>query len=103
MVEVIFTEQSLSDIDEIARYIANDSVYYASLQVEKIFNRTDLLSDFPLLGRIVPEVNQKSIRELIEGNYRIIYRIVSKNTIHILTVYHSKRLLKRTVIKRISR
>ena len=101
MVEVVFTEQSLSDIDEIANYIANDSIHYANLQVEKFFNRTDDLSNFPLLGRIVPELNQKSIRELIEGNYRIIYKVINKNTIHVLTVYHSKRLLKRSSIKRI--
>jgi toxin ParE1/3/4 len=35
----------------------------------------------------------KSIREIIEGNYRIIYRILNPNTIHILTGFHSKRNL----------
>ena len=103
MVEVIFTEQALSDINDIAEYIANDSIHYASLQVEKFFNKTDALTNFPLIGRIVPELNVKSIRELIEGNYRIIYKVVNKSSIHILTIHHSRRLLKRTTIKRIIR
>ncbi|MEI9809677.1 MAG: type II toxin-antitoxin system RelE/ParE family toxin [Bacteroidota bacterium] len=50
---------------------------------------------------MVPEVKIKSIRELIEGNYRIIYRIVNKNLIHILTFHHSSRKLKRSAIRRI--
>jgi len=103
MAEVVFTEQSLSDINDIAEYIANDSVHYASLQVEKFFNKTDILTDFPLIGRIVPELNLKNVRELIEGNYRIIYKVVNKNTIHILAVHHSRRLLKRSNIYRSNR
>ncbi len=103
MVEVSFTEQALSDINDIAEYIGHDSTHYASLQVEKFFNKTDVLANFPLIGRIVPELNMKSVRELIEGNYRIIYKVVNKNNIHILTIYHSRRLLKRADVKRIIR
>ena len=103
MAEVAFTEQALADIDDIAKYISNDSVHYASLQVAKFFAKTEILTNFPLTGRIVPELNIKSIRELIEGNYRIIYKVVNKDTIHILTIHHSRRLLKRTAIPRIIR
>ncbi len=103
MAEVVFTEQALSDINDIAEYIANDSIHYANLQVEKFFNKTEILTDFPLIGRIVPELNLKNVRELIEGNYRIIYKVVSKHTIHLLTVHHSRRLLKRSNIYRVNR
>jgi plasmid stabilization system protein ParE len=47
------------------------------------------------MGRMVPEFSQKSIRELIEGNYRIIYRIKNKNQVDILRIYHVARLLRR--------
>ncbi len=103
MAEVVFTEQALSDIHDIATYIGKDSMHYAFLQVEKFFRKTETLSSFPLAGRVVPELNIRSVRELIEGNYRIIYKVVNKNTIHILTVHHSSKLLKRTVLKRASR
>ena len=101
MAQVAFTEQALSDIDDIARYISHDSVHYASLQVQKFLTKIEILQELPLTGRVVPETNLKSIRELIEGNYRIIYRIINKNTIHILTVYHSRRRIRGTVIKKI--
>ena len=100
MAKVAYTEQALSDINDIASYIANDSVRYASLQVEKFFKRAEILEQFPLSGRVVPELKMRSIRELIEGNYRIIYRVISKDTVHILTVHHTRKLLKRAAIKR---
>ncbi len=93
MVEVRWTNQSLSDIENIAEFIAKDSFKYAEIQVHLFFSKTDILSSFPNAGRLVPEVNNKSIRELIQGNYRIIYKIISENKIDILTVHHSRRLL----------
>lgn len=99
MAEVKFTDQSINDLNDIAEYISNDSVFYAELQIQKLINRTDILENFPLIGRIVPELNLKSVREIIEGNYRIIYRVVNRSMIHILTFHHSRRKLKRTVIK----
>lgn len=99
MAEIAFTEQAISDINDIAAYIGLDSIHYAKLQVEKIFGKAEILENHPFLGRVVPELNNKSIREVLEGNYRIIYRIVAKDVIHILTVHHSKRLLKRSELK----
>jgi mRNA-degrading endonuclease RelE of RelBE toxin-antitoxin system len=42
---------------------------------------------------MVPEKNSDAIRELIEGNYRIIYQIRSEDRIEILTVHHSAKPL----------
>ncbi len=100
MVKIKFTDQSISDLEDIANYISIDSKYYASLQVEKFFRRAETLEKFPLIGRVVPELKIESIRELIEGNYRIIYRIVTKDEIHILTIYHSRRLLQKKALKK---
>ena len=44
------------------------------------------------MGRTVPEINRKEIREIIFGNYRIIYRIEEMN-IAILTIRHTKQIL----------
>ena len=93
MAEVKFTLQSISDLEDIAEYISKDYFIYASMQVQKLMKRTDLLEKQPLSGRIVPELKIKSIRELIEGNYRIVYCIINDNTIHIPTFHHSKRNL----------
>lgn len=94
MVAVIWIDQVIEDLDNIAEYIAQDSLKYAAITVNKLFQRTEILKAHPKIGRIVPETNQESIRELIEGNYRIIYEIVSEDRIEILTVYHSAHRLK---------
>lgn len=94
MVKLIWTDQAITDLGDIADYIAENSEKYAKLTVKKLFERTDILKTFPQAGRIVPEKNEENLRELIEGNYRIIYEIVSADQINILTVYHSARDLK---------
>lgn len=92
MVEIKWTLQSLDDIETIADYIAKDSHFYAQMFVVKTFESVASLQTFPESGRIVPEINRKNIRELIQGNYRIIYRL-KINLVEILSVYHSSRLL----------
>lgn len=99
MVKIDWTELLILDLKEIFDYIAVNSDRYASLTTYKIYQRVQILADNPFSGRIVPEFNKNPIRELIEGNYRIIYRIKSEIQIDILRVYHSARLLKRNKIK----
>ena len=98
MVKIIWTELSLSDLKEIFDYIAANSQRYAIITTNKIYQRVQILADNPYSGKIVDEFNKKSIRELIEGKYRIIYRIKNSSQIDILRIYHSARLLKRNKI-----
>jgi toxin ParE1/3/4 len=79
-------------VDEIAAYIARDSPTYAAAVVEKILDVTRNLQNFPLLGRIVPESNEESIRERFVYSYRLIYQ-VQQETVTIIAVVHEKRLL----------
>ena len=94
MVVVRWTNQSINDIQNIAEYISKDSLKYARIQVNTFFGRCKILEKFPLSGRVVPEVENENIRELIVGTYRIIYLIRSEKMIDILTVHHSYKLLK---------
>lgn len=93
MVEVRWTEQSLVDMENIANFIAHDSYKYANIQVKDFFESVEHLSIMPNAGRIVPEMENVKIREIIVGFYRVIYLVVSKNQIDIITIHHSKRLL----------
>jgi addiction module RelE/StbE family toxin len=94
MVKLIWTDQAINDLSDIGDYIAENSEKYATLTVKKLFERPEILKTFPQAGRIVPEKNERGLRELTEGNYRIIYEIVSADQINILAVYHSARDLK---------
>ncbi len=99
MAEIKWTFQSIEDIDNIAEFIAKDSMKYALIQVEDFFDAVTILQTNPKSGRIVSELNDTNVREIIVGLYRVIYHIVSKNQIDILTVYHSSRLLKPKSLK----
>jgi addiction module RelE/StbE family toxin len=94
MVEVNWTDQAIDDISNIAKFIAKDSEKYAAIQTESFFERAQILEKIPFVGRIVPESNNKLIRELILGNYRLIYFIVDKNRIDIITIHHGSMLLE---------
>jgi len=66
--------------------------------VIKIKSRTHILKSHPQAGRVVPEIESEEIRELIEGSYRIIYKVVSNSQVDILTIHHSARdLTQRTI------
>lgn len=78
----------------IFEYIAKDSKKYAKLEILKIKSRTQILKLRPLIGKEVIERGNIAVRELVEGNYRIIYKIVDKGRIDILTIHHSARDLE---------
>ena len=91
MVEIIWLEEARLDLKDIFDYISRDSKRYAQRQVDKIFERAQLLLTHINAGKIVEEIGQSEIRELIEGNYRIVYRIIDKEKVHILLVHHGAR------------
>ena len=99
MVRINWTFQAKDDLKGIAEYISKDSKRYAMLQVDRLKNRTEILKTLIRSGKIVPEINRGNIRELNEGSYRIVYKIVANNQIDILTIHHSARDLTRKIIK----
>ena len=92
MVEIRWTHQACRDLQAIVEFIAKDSPHYARLFVVDIFQAVDRIAEFPRSGRIVPEFRNPTLRELILGNYRLVYRVKAK-CIQLLTVYHGARLL----------
>ncbi len=91
--KLIWSPQAIEDIRAIAEYISRDSRTYAESTVERIFQAPEKLGEFPKLGRVVPEKNHESVREIFVFQYRIIYEI-QESEIHILTVVHGKRIIE---------
>ncbi|MCP9199437.1 type II toxin-antitoxin system RelE/ParE family toxin [Gramella sp. GC03-9] len=91
MVQVNWTIQARDDLKTIYNYIARDSKKYAQLQVLRLKSRTHILKTQAFSGKIVPELERNDIRELIEGSYRIIYKVINENRVDILSVHHSAR------------
>ncbi len=87
---VKWTLPAKKDLRKIHDYIAEDSKFYARRVVEDFVEQTEKLNDFPEIGRIVPELNDQHIRELIIYSYRLICQIQGQ-TVEILAVIHGKR------------
>ncbi len=98
MVQINWTQIAVGDLKSIYDFISKGSKKYAQLEVIKIKTRTRILKTKPLIGKEVIEKGNLAVRELVEGNYRIIYKIIDKNKIDILTIHHSSRDLKRREI-----
>lgn len=98
MVRINWTFQAKDDLKNISDYISADSKKFAKLQVLKIMRRTHVLKSHIQIGKVVLEFQRQNIREIVFGNYRIIYKIVSEKQIDILTIHHSARdLSKRNI------
>lgn len=90
--KIIWTIPALNDLENLHKYIAQDSEKYADIFINKIIDTVEKASNLPNIGRIVPERNEETIREIIFQNYRIIYKIF-ENSINIVTVCHGSRNL----------
>lgn len=88
-----WTDRSRRDLLEIGRFIARDKPIAARRWVARLRQQARLASEFPKSGRRVPEIGREDIREIVEGGYRIVYRIVGQD-VHVLTVFESHRLLR---------
>ena len=89
--EVAWSPAALEDVESLADFIARDSEFYARAVVEKILDTARKLKDFPSAGRIVPELEDETVRERFVYSYRLIYRVEgNRNTI--LAIIHGKRL-----------
>jgi toxin ParE1/3/4 len=91
MVEVIWTQNATEEIVNIAEYLEQYSKYYAETIVKKLYSKVNVLRQHPKIGRVIPEMQNEIYRELIEGNYRIMYEILDEEIILIQRVIHSSR------------
>lgn len=91
MAKLRFTLKFSENLSEIADFIASDSVVLAKKFVRDLLSRVKILENNPHLGRVVPEKNNPTIREIFFGSYRIVYRY-KKEDVEILMVRHTARL-----------
>jgi toxin ParE1/3/4 len=91
-VRVHWTARARARLAAICKYIAKDSPQ-AAAQIElRLLLRSRQMGEFPRAGRMVLDYERDDIRELIEGNYRLIYRIKAEQ-VDVLTVMHTAQLL----------
>ena len=98
---VVWSPAALDDLDAIAAYIARDSRRYASVVTAKFRQSARELRQFPLSGRMVPELEDERIREKIVYGWRMIYRF-ENSMVTIAAIIHSRQSFE-TGLGRISR
>jgi addiction module RelE/StbE family toxin len=89
--KLFWTETAKQDLQTIRRYIAADNPTAAKRWVWRLRERARDALHSPLAGRKVPEFSRDDIRELIEGNYRIVYQVFSDRLV-VLTVFEGHQL-----------
>ncbi|MDQ3141862.1 MAG: type II toxin-antitoxin system RelE/ParE family toxin [Bacteroidota bacterium] len=99
MVRLIWSELASNELQEIFDYVSKDSKQYAKRQIIRIRQKTNKLKISKYIGKEVNEIGIPTIREIIEGNYRIIYKVLNDHEVVILTIHHSARDLPHRKIK----
>jgi len=89
--KIIWTREALYNIIEIENYISEDNPSKAIEFTDLLIKKCEYLINNPDMGRIVPELSDPGIRELIHKNCRIVYRHTDKE-IQILTIFEGHRL-----------
>lgn len=90
--KVQWSDLARGDLRRIRAYIARDSVVYARRTIQRIREAVSQLRKFPEIGSKVQKWDRDDIREILVGNYRVIYQVAPR-TVYILSVIHSARLL----------
>ena len=90
--KIIWSPLALDRVYDIALHISEDKINAAEKWVTSIFERVSTLETFPKSGRVVPELGKESIREVLFGDYRIVYRLLP-DEVQILTIRHGQQIL----------
>jgi plasmid stabilization system protein ParE len=88
---VVWSPLALEKLGDAAEFISLDDPVAAENWVNDVFDKTELLGTMPEMGRLVPELHNSNYREIIFGNYRIIYNIGIE--IQILTIRNCRQIL----------
>ena len=87
-----WTRRAVGDLRQIRDYIARDDREAARRWVATLRARARKAARVPRAGRVVPELGREDVREVLEGSYRIVYRVVER-AVHVLTVFEGHQRL----------
>ncbi|WP_045493064.1 type II toxin-antitoxin system RelE/ParE family toxin [Vibrio hyugaensis] len=99
MAEIIWTEPALSDLNDIAEYIALENIVAAKQLVQTIFSKVERLQTFPESGRIPPELEHLSYHEVVVNPCRVFYK-QDGDKVFILFVMRAERDLRKFLLSK---
>lgn len=99
MAEIIWTESALFDLNDIAEYVALENMIAAKHLVQSVFDKVERLELFPDSGRIPPELDYLSYREVVASPCRVFYK-QDDNKVYILYVMREERDLLKFILSK---
>lgn len=99
MAKIIWTDPALSDLNDIAEYIAIESTVAAKQLVQMIFSKVERLQTFPESGRIPPELKHLRYREVVVNPCRVFYK-QDGDKVFILFVMRVERDLRKFLLSK---
>jgi toxin ParE1/3/4 len=99
LASVTWTDPALEDLRETCEYIGQDSARLAEIFGNRAFVATDRLGIFPESGRIVPEYELDDVREIIFGDYRIMYHLLV-DEVEVIAFVHGARKIGDEILER---
>lgn len=97
MAEVIWTENALADLNDIAEYIAVSNLPAAKKLVDSVFTAMERLAQFPESGRKPPEIDHLHYREVVLNPCRIFYKFENEK-VFVLYVMRQERELRQFIL-----
>jgi plasmid stabilization system protein ParE len=88
MAEIRWTEEASDSLRHIHEYISEKNSEAAHTVVLGIYKKIQILSEFPKIGHLYQMENEKEIRTLLYGHYKIAYLILDEETVEIVGVAH---------------
>lgn len=98
MARLIWTNQALEDFEALLDYISRDAPIAARRFGQKLIDKVELLQITPLLGGFIQEDESKTYREILQGSYRLIYR-VEGDAVYLIAIHHAAQLLSSRKLK----
>ena len=90
--QVALSPSARRDLHDIVRYISLDSPDRAIAFGQLLVSSLRRLGDFPEMGRVVPEFDDPTVREIVVRNYRVIYRTdASRGRVDVVRFWHGAR------------
>ena len=94
--EVVWTLSAAADLKAIVEYIFRDSEFYATAVARELLAAAPSLTTFPEGGRMVPEYEHPTVRQIIVRRYRLVYR-VRPERVEVLRIIHGAQQMPPTV------
>jgi len=94
-VRIVWSPLAIERIREAAEYIAQDKPGASARWAAGAIAAVERLGKMARSGRMVPEIGRPDVREILYGEYRILYRVLDR-AVYVLTVRHGRRILDET-------